>query len=183
MKVYESEQTGLAAGATEPISVSDVKSWSNIETDLDDAMLEFIIVSAREMVESFLSKDIVSKNRIFFIDKPNEEDYMVILPFNAKVSTISVSANNETLTIDEDYEVVGIGGKYIRLFNYQTNIKVTYESDPHLSPTQLQLAYSATKALIEQVYDTSADLDMVENGMILGVNIKKMLNPLRTMFL
>lgn len=183
MEIYESKQTGLATGAMEVITVDDVKAWSVVETSLDDAVITAIIVSAREMVENFLSKDMVSKNRILFVDEPEDSENTVILPYNAKDGTIAVNVNGTDLTEGDDYCIVGIGNKYIRLTTYGTNITVTYESDPISSPSELELAKSATKVLIEQIYDNRANLEGDEDIMILDRNVKIMLNPIRTMYL
>ena len=183
MEIYESKQTGLASGASEPITVADVKGWSLIETTADDTVIEAIIVSAREMVENFLSKDIVSKDRILFVDEPEDSENTIILPYGAKDGTITVNVDGEDLTLGDDYTIVGIGNKYIRLNSYGTNITINYESDTISSPSELELAKSATKVLIEQVYDNRANLEGDSDIIMLDRNVKMMLNPLRTMYL
>lgn len=183
MEIYESKQLGLATGATEPILVDDAKEWGAIDSDMDDAVIGSIIVAAREMVESFLSKDMVSKNRVLFVDEPEDSENTVILPYNAKDGTITVNVNGTDLTENDDYCIVGIGNKYIRLTTYGTNITVTYESDPISSPSELELAKAATKVLIEQIYDNRANLEGDEDIVILDRNVKMMLNPIRTMYL
>lgn len=184
MKVYESKQTGLATGVAELISIEDVKEWAAIDTDLDDAVIASIISSAREMVESFISKDLISKNRLLFTSEMDDKvNHIVVLPYNAKDGTITVKAEGNLLVEGSDYEVVGIGGKYIKFNTLLENILVEYESQPINSASELDLANSATKVLIEQIYNNRANLEGGEDIDVFDTRIKKMLSPVRTIYL
>ncbi|NQY00849.1 MAG: phage head-tail connector protein [Flavobacteriaceae bacterium] len=183
MQIYESKLIGRAAGAIDPISVDDAKDWASIDTETDNDLLGKIISSATEMVESFLSKDIVSKDRQLFVDEPEDSENTIILPYNAKDGTVVVNVDGTELTEDEDYTILGIGNKYIRLSNYGKNITISYTSDPISNNSELELVVSATKCLIEQVYDNRANLEGDSEIMVMDMNVKRMLNPIRTIYL
>ena len=185
MEIYQEKQTGLAAGAIELISVADAKSWAVVDTDLDDAVITSIIVSAREMVENFISKDLVSKDREFFVDTPEYDGvyYTLTLPYPAKTNTIVITSNTALLADDIDYQLVGLGGNYIQFQGLYTDVKVTYESEPIVSPSEVTLANSATKVLIEQIYDNRANLEGDNDILIMDMNIKSMLTPLKEIYL
>lgn len=183
MEIYESIQTGLASGATEPVLLADVKSWALIDTDADDTVIGAIIVTAREMVESFISRDLVSKDRIVFIDKPDEPDEdPICLPYDAKTGTLTIEADGVLLVEDDDYEFVGVSGRYINLFSSKIKIKISFESNPITSPSELTLAEDATKVLIEQIYNNRGTVESDIMPDVFNESVKTMLNPIRHMY-
>jgi hypothetical protein len=179
MEIYEDDAIGLAAGAIEIITPADVKAWSLIETDLDDDIILSIIVSAREMIEHFISKDLISKERVFFADELDYdgEKYTATLDRYAKPNTIVATSNGT------DYELIGLSGSYIKFYNYASNVTINYESKPIASSSEIQLAKSAVKVLIEQIYDNRGNLEGDEDIVIRDMNVKKILAPLRTIYL
>ncbi|MBL4881222.1 MAG: hypothetical protein JKX82_07845 [Oleispira sp.] len=185
MKIYEEVDLGLAAGATEPISVVDAKSWAIIDTNLDDSVIESIIVSARIMAETFLSRDIISKDRKVFVDYPVEDDgiYSVCLTYPAKTSTLVVVSDGDTLIADTDYKVIGIQNHIIEFSASYPDITITYESEPIVSLPEFNSAESAVKSLIEQIYDNRGNLEGDSDIRILDSNIKRMLMPLKRIYL
>jgi uncharacterized phiE125 gp8 family phage protein len=184
MEIYLPKQIGLADGATELVSVEDAKAWAAIDTVLDDTVVGSIIVAAREMVETFISKDVISKQRVLYIDRPeyDGEKYMVFLPYTAKESSVVVTAGTTTLTVDTDYEFVGIEGDYIQFSTLFTDITISYNSDPIVSPSELSLANAAVKVLIEQIYDNRANLEGDSDILILDENVKQMLIPIKMIY-
>lgn len=184
MEIYLSKQIGLAAGAVELVSVADAKSWAAIDTILDDAIISSLIVSAREMVESFISKDLVSKERKLYIDSPeyDGENYLIAVPYTAKENTVVITSGASTLVENTDYEFIGIGGDYIKLSRLFTDITIAYESNPIASPSEVDLANAAVKVLIEQIYDNRANLEGDSDIMIMDHNVKKMLMPIKMIY-
>lgn len=185
MEFNENEQVGLAPLATEIVTVADAKSWAVIETDLDDAVLTSLIVTARQMIESYTSKDMVSKDRISFVGELEFDDtnYFAELEYPAKSSTVVVEVDGETLTVVDDYELVGINGRYIKFQTNHKDVTITYESKPLTSPSEIELAKSATKMLIEQIYDNRGNLEGDSDIMIMDNNVKKLLTPLKYIYM
>jgi len=184
MEIYLPKQIGLADGAEELVSVEDAKSWAAIDTSLDDTIIGSIIVSAREMVETFISKDLISKQRILYVDKPeyDGEKYMVFLPYTAKENSVVVTSGTTTLTVNTDYEFVGIEGDYIQFSTLFTDVSISYDSNPIVSPSELSLANAAVRVLIEQIYDNRANLEGDSDILIMDQNVRQMLIPIKMMY-
>lgn len=184
MKISQEEQSSLAAGAVELVTVEEAKEWSVIETDLDDSIVEALIVSAREIVEAFISKDMISKNRIQFEECPeyDGEKYMVILDYASVDGTVNIDADGTTLVEGTDFDFVGLGNRYIKLYSNQVNMTITYESKPIVSASEITLAKAATKVLVEQIYDNRANLEGDSDIVIMDDNVKSLLSPIRMMY-
>lgn len=58
----------LSTIGSEIISVSDCKNYIRIDTTEDDTLLGFMITSARLQAESYMSRDILSKQRLYYLD-------------------------------------------------------------------------------------------------------------------
>lgn len=187
MKRTQLKSLGLAVGATEPVSVDDAKAWAAIDSTLDDAVIQSIIITAREMCENFISRDIVSKNYSYFDPNPEiwaDSYHYVSLPrpTNSSLVTLVQDANG-ALIEDTDWEFYGIDGRIIRLFQTPSEfVRVSFASDPVLSPLQQELIQAAVKTLIEQIYDNRANLEGDSDIMILDKNIKQILTPAKYVY-
>ncbi len=51
---------------SEIISTADVKSYARIDTTADDTLISQMITQARIVLENYISRDIVAKNRTFY---------------------------------------------------------------------------------------------------------------------
>lgn len=187
MKRSQLNRLGIASGATEPVSVADAKSWSAIDTSLDDAVISAIIVSAREMCETYLSRDVIAKDYEYFEPSPESgEDgcYYVVLPRPTSEGLIaSVSDSNGTLTASTDWEMYGVNGRIIKLLQAPSGaVTVTFESLPVTSESDLELIKSGIKSLAEQIYDNRANLEGDSDIMVLDRNIKMTLKPAKYVY-
>jgi len=70
---------------SEIISTADVKSYARIDTTADDTLIGQMITQARIVLENYISRDIVAKNRTFY---RSYVDDRFEVPF-APVTTIS----------------------------------------------------------------------------------------------
>ncbi len=185
MEFNENEQIGLAPLATEIVTLDEVKDWALIDGTIDDPTITNIIVTARQMIENYISKDVVSKDRISFVGELEAEgDYYVAeLEFPAKADTLVVEVNGITLVAGEDYSLVGINGRYIKFSVNYTDITITYESRILTSPSEVETAKSACKMLIEQIYNNRGILEGTGDIMIMDRNIKLVLTPLRFIYM
>ena len=62
---------------SEIVSSADLKLYARIDTSADDALITRMITQARIWCENYISRDIVSKNRSYFLDATN--GYLVFL--------------------------------------------------------------------------------------------------------
>lgn len=182
MEVFNSIVTSLVTADTEPISVSEAKTWALIDTSADDTVIGSIITSAREMVEAFISRDLVAKNRVVYIDNPDATELTIKLPYPANTSEVTIVSDGVTLIEDDNYEFVGIDGRYIKFYNCLCDLTITYKSAPISDPSELNLAKNSTRVLIEQIYDARGNVESDVMPVVLNMNLRTMLTPLKSCY-
>lgn len=187
MKRNQLNTIGLAVGAVEPITVAQVKSWAAIDTTLDDVIIEGLIVTAREMCENFISRDIVSKNYSYFIplvEADSYGDYMVELPRPTDASLITlISDDNGSMIQGEGWEMYGVDGRVIKFITPpQGEVTISFKSQAILSANHKTLVESAIKSLVEELYDNRANLEGDEDIVVMSRNIKTTLKPAKYIY-
>ena len=60
---------------TELITIDDVKLYAKIDTSVDDSLITNMISQARIWCENYISRDIISKNRTYYMDETNTTSY------------------------------------------------------------------------------------------------------------
>ena len=105
---------------SEIVLTSDVKNYARISTDVDDTIITRMITQARIWCENYISRDIVEKNRTYYIPETNGT---FDLPF-APVSSISSITSDGTAVA---YSVLGLDNETIELDGGSADkVKVTY---------------------------------------------------------
>lgn len=157
---------------SEIVTTSDVKLYARIDTDADDTLIGNMITQARIWCENYISRDIVAKNRTYYLPSTNGT---FDLPFAPVASISSVTVNGEAAT----YEVLGLDNETLELDGgYSEKVKVTYVTtgldDGLLQQAILQLAAT--------YYDNRADYVMEGNAMEIPTNVKSILASYKSMF-
>jgi uncharacterized phiE125 gp8 family phage protein len=93
---------------SEIITASEVKNYVRIDTAADDALIATMITQARIWAENFISRDIVSKNRTYYIDRTDTG--LFDLPFSPVASISEITINN---IITTNYEILGLDNETI----------------------------------------------------------------------
>lgn len=156
---------------SEILTVSEVKDYVRIDTSADDTIIGNMITQARIWCENYISRDIVAKNRTYYLDSTQG---IFDLPF-APVSEIdSLTINN----VAAEYEVLGLDNETIELDGGAAeHVKVTYDttglSDGLLKQAMLQL--------IATYYDNRSDFIM-GNISEIPTNVKNILSSYKSMF-
>lgn len=156
---------------SEIVTTQNVKDYVRIDTTADDSIIALMIEQARIWCENYISRDIVAKNRTYYVDKTNG---LFDLPF-APVSSISaVTVEGETA----EYTVLGLDNETIELDGGSAEqVKVTYAttglSDGLLKQAILQL--------VSTYYDNRSDF---VSGSIseIPTNVKSILSSYKSMF-
>ena len=156
---------------SEIISTQDVKDYVRIDTDADDAIIARMIEQARIWCENYISRDIVAKNRTYYVDSTNG---VFDIPF-APISSISaVTVQGEAA----EYTVLGLDNETIELDGGSAEqVKVTYAttglSDGLLKQAILQL--------VSTYYDNRSEF---VSGSITEIptNVKSILSSYKSMF-
>lgn len=170
------QETGI-----EPVTVEEAKAWALIDTSADDTQIGYMITSVRQALETYLSRDIVAKNRTLYIEYQGSAD--VILPFapiNDIVSVV-VGSSNTVLVADSDYFVRGVSDKRIEFASFPKDyVRINYTTEGIL----LQNVKDAIKASFEYLYDSRGLVSQEKfKGFYIPDTAKMLVKGQRTMFL
>ena len=162
---------------TEIVTSADVKLYSRIDTTADDTLIARMITQARIWCENYVSRDIVAKNRTYYMDSTNG---IFDIPF-APVSSIS------SVTIDgtasTDYTMLGLDNETMELDGGASEkVKVTYVT----TGLDDSLLIQAILQLTATYYDNRSDV--FEGGSKFGqieipTSVKNILSSYRSMFI
>lgn len=163
---------------SEIVTTSDLKSYARIDTSADDTIIGRMIVQARIWCENYISRDIVAKNRTYYLDKT--ETGVFDIPF-APVSSISSVHIEGTATTN--YTMLGLNNETMELDGGAADkVKVVYItsglSDDLLKQAILQLAatYYDNRS---DIHEKKSDIGSVETP----ISVKNILSSYRSMFI
>ena len=94
---------------SELLTTQNVKDYVRIDTTADDSIISAMITQARIWCENFISRDIVAKNRTYYLDETNG---LFSLPFGPIASISSITIKGTATT---DYEILGLDNETIEL--------------------------------------------------------------------
>ena len=160
---------------SEIVTSADLKLFAKIDTTADDAIIARQITQARIWCENYISRDIVSKNRTYYIPETNG---LFDLPFGPVSSITSVKSND----VDVEYSVLGLDNESIELDGGPSEkIKVVYVT----SGLNDSLLVSAIMQLVSTYYDNRADFssDQKSNVESIPTNVRDILNSYKAMYL
>lgn len=157
---------------SEIVTLQEAKDYARVDTSADDDLITSMIVSARQALETYLSRDIVGKTRTYWI--PSSIDGCIEIPFSPVTSITSVESNSEALP----YTSYGLDDVYIQLSSYPaSNIQITYVTT---GMTQDELKTSI-KMLVSTYYDNREDyVDGTIN--VLPIDARQRVSGLKYMF-
>lgn len=160
----------------EIVTAEDVKNYVRIDTEADNSIITSMIIQARIWCENYISRDIVSKNRTYYLDSTNG---IFDLPFGpvASVSEITIDGTSTT-----DYEFVGLDNETIELDQGSAErVKITYITQG----INDALVKQAILQLVSTYYDNRADFDSGDSKGIqtIPTSSKNILNSYKVMFL
>ena len=158
---------------SELLTTQEVKDFVRIDTTSDDTIISAMITQARIWCENYISKDIVAKNRSYYIDKTNG---VFDLPF-APVASISEITIDGTATTS--YEVLGLDNETIELdAGPSERVKITYVTNG----INDALIKQAMLQLISTYYDNRADFKTGTIVSDIPTSTKSILSSYKTMF-
>lgn len=134
----------------EIITRSEAKNFCRIDTNADDTLVDAIIVAARIAAENYLSRDIVAKNRTYYVDFST--DGIIDIPFGPVASIVSVIVNGTTLQAS-DYDTRGLGDLILEIDPDQVDIKITYTTSG-MSDNALK---QSLLLMVSTMYDNRTD--------------------------
>ena len=158
---------------SELVSVAEAKLFTRIDTSADDTLIDDMITQARVFIENYISRDIVAKNRTYYVDQTNG---LFDLPFAPIASVSSVTIEGEAAT----YDILGLDDYSIELHGGPSkHVKVTYVTaginDSAIKQAILQL--------VSTLYDNRADYVTGTIVSDVPTTVKSLLAGYKTMFI
>lgn len=158
----------------EIITAQDVKDYVRIDTNEDDALIGQMITQARIWCENFLSRDIVPKNRTYYLPTTSG---LFDLPFSPIASVVTVLINGAA----SEYTEYGLDDLSIELNGGPAdNVKITYTT----AGINDGLIKQALLQLVSTYYDNRADFS-ISTGDVNEVptDVRSILAGYKTMFI
>jgi len=132
---------------SEIVTTQNVKDFVRIDTSADDTIIDRMIVAARTWCENYIGKDIVAKNRTFYLQ---EVDGRFTLPF-APIASITTVTSKGTAV---DYDTYGLDDTIIEVGTLPADeVKVTYVTTGLTD----DIIKEAILHLVSTMYDYRAD--------------------------
>ena len=160
----------------EILTAQNVKDYVRIDTASDDNIISAMITQARIWCENYISRDIVGKNRTYYLPTTNG---VFDLPFGpvSSISTVNVNGTDTTA-----FETLGLDNETIELDGGGADrVKVTYITEG----LNDSLIKQAMLQLISTYYDNRADFESGSSKEVseIPTNTKVILTSYKTMFL
>lgn len=157
---------------SEIVSTSEFKDYARISNSADDTLIGIIIKQARIWCENYISRDIVAKNRTYYLDETNG---IFDIPFGPIASISSVTVDGTAVT---DYTMEGLDNETIDLDGPAEKVKVTYVT----SGLDDELLQQAIKQFAVTLYDNRHDYVEGKSGDMVPSETKVILNSYKNMF-
>lgn len=157
---------------TELLTASDVKNYVRIDTSADDSLITRMITQAREWCENYISRDIVAKNRTYYL---SQTDALIDIPFGPIASISTVTAEGNTAA----YTVKGLDNERIELDGGSAkDVKITYVT----AGLSDDLIKNAMLQFISTLYDNRSDYKTGTIVQDVPTETKALLTSYKTMF-
>lgn len=105
------------------ISRADAKNYIRIDVTADDTLIDLMIEAAHTAAENYMSRDIIAKERTYYLD--SSVDGFIDVPFGpvASVDSVTVKGTNVSFT------VYGLGDPMVEIEPATTDIKINYTTE------------------------------------------------------
>lgn len=159
----------------EIVTLAEAKAFIRIDTTDDDTIITTIIEQARLVCENYISADIVSKNRTYYLESANDRFEVPFSPITS-ITTVTVEgsaashtsygANNEILSLDK------LAAK---------DIIVTYIT----SGINNALVKQAILQLVSTLYDNRSDIIVMQGISFVEIptDVKNLLSSMKNPFI
>jgi len=161
---------------SEIVTSTDLKLFAKIDTTADDTIISRQITQARIWCENYISRDIVAKNRSYYLD---ETSGTFSIPFGPVTSITSINADGISLT----HTNVGLDKETIELDNgFAKKVTVVYITSG-LNDSLLQ---QAILQLASTYYENRVDFNSGDENKasdLIPTDTRDILNSYKAMFL
>lgn len=158
---------------SEIITTSDVKNYVRIDTSADDSLINRMITQARIFCENYISRDIVAKNRTYYL---SQTEAIIDIPFGPVASISSVTSEGNAA----DYTVKGLDNERIELDGGSAkDVKITYVT----AGLSDDLIKNAMLQFVSTLYDNRSDYKTGTIVQDVPTETRALLNSYKTMFI
>ena len=109
-------------GSSEPVTVTEVKSYLKIDFTDDDTLIETIISGVREMAEELTGLSLIPSTIVYFEDSDYDDE--IRLPYPEHSAVTAVTQNGDDIL--SDCIITGETEKVVKLPYIYDGIKITY---------------------------------------------------------
>lgn len=93
--------------ASEPVTLTEAKTWLKVEVDADDALITSLIQAAREMVENFTNRKLLPQTVTEKFDSfPSDNIVLSAAPLSAVTSVAYTDENGDSQTLSASKYIV-----------------------------------------------------------------------------
>ena len=157
---------------SEIITAQNVKDFARIDTSSDDAIIGRMIIAARTWCENYIGRDIVAKNRTFYLE---EVDQRFTLPFSPTASISSVTSKDIAI----NYDSYGLDDKMVEIGSFPAyEVKVTYITTGLTD----DLIKEAILHLVSTYYDNRADFKVGDSIAEIPTSTKNILQSYKSIY-
>ncbi len=157
---------------SEIVTLQEFKDYARIDTSSDDTLIADIIKQARIWCENYISRDIVAKNRSYYMDNTNG---IFDLPFNPVASISSITADGSSV----GHTVIGLDNESIELNNGAAEKVTVVYITAGLDDSLLK---QAILQLCSTYYDNRADFKVGAAVSDIPTSTRDILSSYKSMF-
>lgn len=105
------------------ISRAEAKNYIRIDTTADDTLIDLMIEAAHTAAENYMSRDIIAKERTYYLD--DSATGFIDVPFGPVASVDAVTVKN----ISVSFSVFGLGDPIVEIEPAASNIKIDFTTE------------------------------------------------------
>lgn len=105
------------------ISRTQAKDYIRIDTTADDTLIDLMIEAAHTAAENYMSRDIIAKERTYYLDYSNTG--FIDIPFGPVASVDAVTVKG----ISVSFSVYGLGDPMVEISPLGSDIKIDFTTE------------------------------------------------------
>ena len=105
------------------ISRTQAKDYIRIDTTADDTLIDLMIEAAHTAAENYMSRDIIAKERTYYLDY--SDTGFIDIPFGPVASVDLVTVKG----IEVSFSVYGLGDPMVEISPLATDIKIDFTTE------------------------------------------------------
>lgn len=105
------------------ISRTDAKNYIRIDTTADDLLIDLMIEAAHTAAENYMSRDIIAKERTYYLDFSTSG--FIDVPFGPVASVDAVTVKDVAVS----FSVFGLGDPMVEIDPAAVNIKIDFTTE------------------------------------------------------